>query len=77
MHQRTALGDASREPAARLVAPRPYKYGWKSSIEQTIIPKGLNEDVIRLISAKKEEPEWMLEASARATRARARADCSI
>lgn len=42
-------------------ARRPYKYGWKSSIEQDIIPKGLNEDVIRFISSKKEEPEWLLE----------------
>jgi Fe-S cluster assembly protein SufB len=38
-----------------------YKYGFVSNIEQDIIPKGLNEDVIRFISAKKEEPEWLLE----------------
>ncbi|MFN3529725.1 MAG: Fe-S cluster assembly protein SufB [Bacteroidia bacterium] len=38
-----------------------YKYGFVSNIEQDIIPKGLDEDVIRFISAKKEEPEWLLE----------------
>ncbi|MBM2813767.1 MAG: FeS assembly protein SufB [Ignavibacteria bacterium] len=38
-----------------------YKYGFVSSIEQEFAPKGLNEDVIRFISAKKNEPEYMLE----------------
>lgn len=38
-----------------------YKYGFTSDIEQEFIPKGLNEDVVRLISSKKEEPEWLLE----------------
>lgn len=38
-----------------------YKYGFYTDIEQETFPKGLNEDVIRMISAKKEEPEWMLE----------------
>ncbi|MCC5847584.1 MAG: Fe-S cluster assembly protein SufB [Verrucomicrobia bacterium] len=38
-----------------------YKYGFYTDIEQDTIPKGLSEDVIRVISAKKEEPEWMLE----------------
>ena len=38
-----------------------YKYGFESKIEMDKAPKGLNEDIIRLISAKKEEPEWMLE----------------
>ncbi|UCH84489.1 MAG: Fe-S cluster assembly protein SufB, partial [Candidatus Latescibacterota bacterium] len=37
-----------------------YKYGFVTDIEQETIPKGLNEDVIRLISAKKNEPEWLL-----------------
>lgn len=37
-----------------------YKYGFVTDIEQDIAPKGLNEDIVRLISAKKEEPEWML-----------------
>lgn len=38
-----------------------YKYGFTSDIDTDIIPAGLNEDVIRLISAKKGEPEWLLE----------------
>ncbi|MGQ1786537.1 MULTISPECIES: Fe-S cluster assembly protein SufB [unclassified Saccharicrinis] len=38
-----------------------YKYGFTTDIETETIPKGLNEDVVRLISAKKNEPEWMLE----------------
>ena len=38
-----------------------YKYGFTTDIHTDIIEKGLNEDVIRLISAKKDEPEWLLE----------------
>jgi Fe-S cluster assembly protein SufB len=38
-----------------------YKYGFYSDIETERIPKGLNEDVVRLISLKKNEPEWLLE----------------
>lgn len=38
-----------------------YKYGFVTDIDTEMIPKGLNEDVIRLISKKKEEPEWLLE----------------
>src|SRR5258705_4982388 len=40
---------------------QPYKYGFVPDIESEVVPAGLNEDVIRLISAKKGEPEWMLE----------------
>lgn len=38
-----------------------YKYGFVTDIEQEFAPKGLTEDTVRFISAKKEEPEWMLE----------------
>lgn len=38
-----------------------YKYGFVTQIESETAPKGLSEDVIRFISAKKEEPEWLLE----------------
>ncbi|WP_119169195.1 Fe-S cluster assembly protein SufB [Algihabitans albus] len=38
-----------------------YKYGWSTDLEMETAPKGLNEDIIRFISAKKDEPEWMLE----------------
>jgi Fe-S cluster assembly protein SufB len=40
---------------------KPYKFGFKTIIESDVFPKGLDEDVVRAISAKKEEPEWMLE----------------
>jgi Fe-S cluster assembly protein SufB len=38
-----------------------YKYGFVTDVEQEIAPKGLNDDIIRLISAKKAEPAWLLE----------------
>jgi Fe-S cluster assembly protein SufB len=38
-----------------------YKYGFSTDIEMDIAPKGLNEEIVRLISAKKQEPEWLLE----------------
>lgn len=38
-----------------------YKYGFSTDIEMDIAPTGLNEDTVRMISAKKEEPEWLLE----------------
>ncbi|MGB0481690.1 MAG: Fe-S cluster assembly protein SufB [Alphaproteobacteria bacterium] len=38
-----------------------YKYGFVTDIETESAPKGLNEDIIRFISAKKQEPEWLLE----------------
>ena len=38
-----------------------YKYGFTSNIESDVIPKGLSEDVVRLISQKKNEPEWLTE----------------
>ena len=38
-----------------------YKHGWASDVETEFAPMGLNEDIVRLISGKKKEPEWMLE----------------
>lgn len=38
-----------------------YKYGFETLIENDSAPKGINEDIVRFISAKKDEPEWMLE----------------
>ncbi|SMD03972.1 Iron-regulated ABC transporter membrane component SufB [Fulvimarina manganoxydans] len=38
-----------------------YKYGFETLIEMDVAPKGLNEDIIRLISTKKNEPQWMLD----------------
>ena len=50
------------------VADSDYKYGFVTDIEADTVPKGLNEAVIRLISEKKEEPEWMLEQRLKAFR---------
>ena len=38
-----------------------YEHGWSSAIEQDFAPKGLNEDTVRFISAKKKEPQWLLD----------------
>jgi Fe-S cluster assembly protein SufB len=45
-----------------------YKYGFVSDIEEELAPKGLNEDIVRLISRKKKEPDWLLEWRLRAYR---------
>ena len=47
--------------AIRDLAERDYKWGFISDVEEERVPKGLNEETIRLISAKKQEPEFMLE----------------
>ena len=38
-----------------------YKYGFTTEVDQEIFPKGLNEDIVRKISAKKNEPKWLLD----------------
>ncbi len=48
------------------IVSQPYKYGFITEIETEKIPKGLNEDVIRLISAKKNEPDFLLKFRLRA-----------
>ena len=45
-----------------------YEHGFETDVEQDFIPKGLNEDIIRLISRKKEEPAWLLEFRLKAFR---------
>ena len=47
---------------------QPYKHGFHTEIEADTVAKGLNEDVIRTISAKKNEPEWLLEFRLKAFR---------
>ncbi|MCE7962069.1 MAG: Fe-S cluster assembly protein SufB, partial [Acidobacteria bacterium ACB1] len=54
--------------AAELLTNREYKYGFVTDIETETIPKGLSEDTIRLISAKKNEPDWMCEFRLKAYR---------
>jgi Fe-S cluster assembly protein SufB len=43
------------------IVNQPYKHGFVTDIESDVAPKGLNENTIRMISAKKNEPEWLLE----------------
>lgn len=45
-----------------------YKYGFVTNIETEDAPLGLNEDIIRFISAKKQEPDWLLESRLKAYR---------
>ena len=45
-----------------------YEHGFETVVEQDFIPKGLSEDIVRLISRKKEEPEWLLEFRLKAFR---------
>src|SRR5271156_2792465 len=45
----------------RAMAEQKYKYGFVTDIESETAPKGLSEDTVRFISAKKNEPEWLLE----------------
>ncbi len=50
------------------LANQEYKYGFVTDIEADVVPPGLNEETVRLISAKKNEPEWMLEWRLKALR---------
>ena len=52
----------------RDITSQEYKYGFTTDVETDIVPAGLNEDIIRLISAKKGEPEWLLEFRLKAFR---------
>ncbi|MAQ45415.1 cysteine desulfurase [Roseovarius sp. 22II1-1F6A] len=58
-----------RETVETVQSMGTYKYGWNTDIEMEYAPKGVNEDIVRLISEKNEEPQWMtdwrLEAFAR------------
>jgi Fe-S cluster assembly protein SufB len=53
----------------RALADRKYAYGFVTDIESEFAPKGLSEDIVRFISAKKNEPDWLLEWRLRAYRA--------
>ena len=54
--------------AIEQLANQEYKYGFVTDIEADVAPPGLNEDIVRLISAKKKEPEWLLEWRLKALR---------
>jgi len=55
-----AIDDETVEGVRSLEADK-YKYGFDSDIEQEFAPKGLNEDIVRFISEKKDEPQWLLD----------------
>jgi len=59
VQQNAELSEEKRDIQKML--SKPYKYGFKTIIESDVFPKGLSEDVVRAISAKKNEPEWLLE----------------
>jgi Fe-S cluster assembly protein SufB len=50
------------------IADKEYKYGFVTDVETDTIPRGLSEEVVKIISAKKEEPEWMLASRLKAYR---------
>src|SRR5246127_799195 len=53
-----SIAEDTRRTVAEL---EKYKHGFVTDIEQDFAPKGLNADIVRFISAKKDEPEWMLQ----------------
>src|SRR5258706_16229942 len=50
-----------REQRLSSVTDQTYKYGFVTDIEADVAPKGLSEDIVRFISAKKNEPQWLLD----------------
>ena len=60
--------EEEKNKLVREVADKKYEYGFTTDVETEIIECGLNEDVIRLISEKKGEPEWLLEFRLKAYR---------
>ena len=59
---------AEQDHILEQVTTNEYKYGFYTNIETDTLPKGLNEDIVRMISAKKKEPEFMLEFRLKAFR---------
>ena len=55
------LDRALAEEVLRDLTSGEYKYGFTTDVETEVIPTGLNEEVVRLISQKKGEPDWLLE----------------
>ena len=63
------MNEAVKNQEIREKIAQDYEWGFVSDVEQEFAPKGLNEDTVRFISAKKGEPEWMLEWRLKAYRA--------
>ena len=67
-----STGMSEQDNIIKEIEGREYKYGFTSDIETETIPRGLSEEVVRLISAKKGEPEWMTATGSRWSRRRGR-----
>jgi hypothetical protein len=68
MSRSGAAGVTGVSPEVTALASREYQYGFSTDLETDTVPKGLSEDVIRLIAAKKEEPDWLVDWRLRAYR---------
>src|SRR6476646_2728196 len=64
-----AMNEAVKNRELKEKIAQDYEWGFSSDIEQEFAPKGLNEDTVRFISSKKNEPEWMLDWRLKAYRA--------
>ena len=62
------VNEKEKNAYVKKVAQQKYEYGFTTDVHTDIIPKGLNEDVVRLISKKKGEPEWLLDFRLKAYR---------
>lgn len=62
------MSDNNQNEFVKQIAEQKYEYGFTTDVHTEIIPNGLNEDIVRLISQKKHEPEWMLEFRLKALR---------
>jgi len=60
--------NGDQDPIISQVTQGEYKYGFVTVLDNDALPKGLNEDIIRQLSAKKDEPEWLLEIRLKAFR---------
>ena len=55
------MAEKEKNKFVKQVAEKKYEFGFTTDVQTDIIEKGLNEDVVRLISKKKGEPEWLLD----------------
>ena len=60
--------DKEKNAFVKQVADQKYEYGFTTNVETDVIPRGLNEDIVRLISHKKGEPDWLLDFRLKAFR---------
>ena len=62
------MAEKEKNEFVKQIADRKYEFGFTTNVQTDIIDKGLNEQVVRLISQKKGEPEWLLDFRLRAFR---------